>query len=519
MRTKTTLLKSIVCLLVLINIQIHGQDKFGSPFDNLPADSRARLIILADMGNEPDEVQQMVHMITCSNEFDIEGLIAVTGLFLRPGYHLGEYHWVTHPELFLEIIDAYSKDLNNLRKHAKGWPDPEALRSLVASGQKGYGYKDVGDGKSSEGSELIIKSVSRDDPRPVWIVVNAGSNTLAQALYDYKENHTKQELNAFVEKLRVFENGAQDNAGAWICSRFPKIHWIRSNFQTYAYGGPGQGNDNLRSNLGPNYWKPHEYSVEGQLEWLMKNVMNDHGALGEYYPERRFHGFVEGGLGFMEGGGTIPWMGLVNKGLFDINHPSWGGWGGRFSKKKVADFWSRHEAILLDEQKTAPFYTYREVSDHWIDPQDGVEYSGDYAPVWRWREAMYNDQICRMDWCTKSFKEANHHPVAGLNGDLSNSIIRMRANAGEVLSMDASSSVDPDDDEILYSWWIYEEAGTYAGKVSIKDPDKAKTSVVIPTGAGGKQIHLILEIKDKNPIASLYDYRRIVIDVDDFYVK
>ena len=33
----------------------------------------------------------------------------------------------------------------------------------------------------------------------------------------------------------------------------------------------------------------------------------------------------------------------------------------------------------------------------------------------------------------------------------------------------------------------------------------------------GKQIHIILEVRDKNAIGSLYDYRRIVIDVTKTY--
>jgi len=45
---------------------------------------KGRMVILADMGNEPDEMQQMIHMITCSNEFELKGLIAVTGKYLRP---------------------------------------------------------------------------------------------------------------------------------------------------------------------------------------------------------------------------------------------------------------------------------------------------------------------------------------------------------------------------------------------------------------------------------------------------
>ena len=44
---------------------------------------KARLIIFADMGWDPDEMQQMTHMLMCSNEFELEGLITVTGRFLR----------------------------------------------------------------------------------------------------------------------------------------------------------------------------------------------------------------------------------------------------------------------------------------------------------------------------------------------------------------------------------------------------------------------------------------------------
>ncbi|MEM0896447.1 MAG: nucleoside hydrolase-like domain-containing protein [Verrucomicrobiota bacterium] len=470
-----------------------------------------RLIILADMGNEPDEVQQMIHMITCANEFDIEGLIAVTGKYLRPESKR-EYRRHLHPELFLEIIDAYEKVLPNLRLHANGWPSAEFLRTKVVSGQRGYGLGDIGEGKSSEGSKLIESVAGNDDPRPLWIVVNAGSNTLAQALADYERNHTPKQLEQFVNKLRVFENGAQDNAGAWICSRYPQIHWIRSNYQTYAYGGPGGKDGNVAVNLGPRFWGDHEYSVDGQLAWQKEHIMNNHGPLGDLYPERRFH---NGKLGFIEGGGTIPWLGLVNKGLFDINQPSWGGWSGRFSKKKVPDFWSRHRDIQVDEKENTPFHVYREVSDHWIDARDGKVYANDYTPVWRWREATYNNQICRMDWCVQPFGKANHHPVAAIDGDLSNAIIHVNASAGETLSFDASASKDPDGDALVCRWWIYPEAGTYPGIVHLGSSDQSKIALNVPTGACETQIHLILEVRDTSEIASLFDYRRIVIDVDD----
>ncbi len=477
--------------------------------EDASAVEKQRLIILADMGNEPDEMQQMIHMITNSNEFDIEGLVAVTGKYLRPESHV-PYRQTLHPELFHQIIDAYEKDLPNLKKHTDGWPDPEDLRKKVAEGQKGYGIDDVGKGKSSPGSKLLLAAASNGDPRPLWVVVNAGSNTLAQAITDYQRTHTEKELQLFLSKLRVFENGAQDNAGAWICNRFPSIHWVRSNYQTYCYGGPGGKDGNTAVNLGPNYWGDYPYSVQGQLDWQKEHIMKGHGALGDLYPERRFRG---GNLGFIEGGGTIPWIGLVNKGLFDINQPSWGGWGGRFSKKKVADFWSRHLDIQVDEAENAPFYTYREVSDHWTDPQDGRVYSGNYSPVWRWRQAMYNNQTCRMDWCVKEFDQANHQPIAAVDGDASDTILRVAASAGNILTFDATTSSDPDNDALKYRWWIYKEAGTYAGDIEIEDSDQAKASIEIPTGASETQIHLILEVQDDTD-TPLFDYRRIVIDVD-----
>jgi hypothetical protein len=475
--------------------------------------SNSRLIILADMGNEPDEEQQMVHMIMCSNEFDLEGLIAVTGKYLRPESR-NPYKQLLHPELFINIIDAYAKVLDNLKKHASGWYDPGYLKSIVTIGQKGYGIADVGDGKTSPGSELITKAVAKDDPRPIWLVVNAGSNTLAQALWDYRKNNSQAEVDRFVSKLRVFENGAQDNAGAWICANFLKIHWIRSNYQTYCYGGPsgdgGADNRGKSNNLGPYTWEPYAYSNIGQHQWALEHIKGNHCPLGKLWPIRQFDG---GGISFLEGGGTIPWLGLANKGLFDIEYPHWGGWSGRFSRHKVENYWSKHSDIKVDEKKVAPFAVYKEVADEWVDSDTGKKYNDIFTPVWRWRRAFYNDFVCRMDWCKKSYQQANHHPVAAFAGDKIDTIIHLQAKAGQVVDLDASASTDPDGDELEILWWIYKEAGTYVDDIDLSNSNKSRASITIPANAADKQIHVILEVKDKSTIASLYDYRRIVIDV------
>jgi hypothetical protein len=118
-----------------------------------------------------------------------------------------------------------------------------------------------------------------------------------------------------------------------------------------------------------------------------------------------------------------------------------------------------------------------------------------------------------MDWCLNPYDQANHHPVAGFRGDKSDSIVRLEAKPGDTIDLHASATTDPDGDAVDIRWYAYPEAGTYTGKIAILDGQQARASVVIPQDAAGAQIHVILEVKDLNPIASLFDYRRIVIDV------
>jgi hypothetical protein len=119
-----------------------------------------------------------------------------------------------------------------------------------------------------------------------------------------------------------------------------------------------------------------------------------------------------------------------------------------------------------------------------------------------------------MDWCIESYENANHNPVAVINGDSSNNILIKSAKTGESLKFDASSSSDPDGDKISYRWYNYKEAGTYKFVIKVENPISESIEFRIPEDAGGSEIHLILEIQDKNAIASLFDYRRIVVVVD-----
>ena len=463
---------------------------------------KSRLIVMADMGNEPDEEQQMMHLLMYANRIDLEGLIACSGKYLHADRSDGRTK--THPELFHKLVDGYAQVVGKLKGHEGGWPAASYLRSLIKAGTAGYGIDVVQPGASNEASEWIEAAILKDDPRKLYIVCNAGANTLAQALVNLDEYYDTEEMTAFCRRLIVFENGAQDNSGAWIANRYPEIAWYRSNYQTYAYGGPGDAN-------GPYTWEPYERTPDGQNEWAKEHIMKNHGPLGALFPPRlmkRLH--------FIEGGGTIPWMGLVNGGLADAERLHWGGWSGRFSRSRQKNVYSRHRDIAEDEKSYGDFYMFQADSEleRWTDPVHGEVFESHLVPVWRFRRAMFNDFRARMDWCVKPYAAANHNPVAAVNGESGDGMIHLHVRAGARLELNASASSDPDRDDLDFHWWSYPEAGTYDGEVVIANPRSSVIRLAVPMDAKGKEIHVILEVWDQNDIVPLVDYRRVVVTVE-----
>jgi hypothetical protein len=120
-----------------------------------------------------------------------------------------------------------------------------------------------------------------------------------------------------------------------------------------------------------------------------------------------------------------------------------------------------------------------------------------------------------MDWSVKAFDQANHHPVATLNGDTSDHILKFSAKPGQLVAFDAMGSSDPDQDDIRFAWWVYSEAGPrpYGKPLAIENASEPEIQLKIPNDAGGKELHLILEVWDQSSIVPLVDYRRVVIAV------
>ena len=443
---------------------------------------KQRVIVLTDISNEPDDEQSMVRFLMYSNEYDVEGLIATTSVWLRDK---------VRPEKIRERVEAFGLVRNNLLKHRSGYPTKKHLLNVIKAGRPMFGMDGVGEGMSSQASNHIISVVDKTDNRPVWICVWGGANCLAQALRDVKYTRREEQLDAFISKLCVYAIADQDNSGRWLRITFPNLFYIVSpssvdNMEYYKGTWTGISSDRLYKNS-----PMHKFELVDN-PWLEENIIKNHGPLGALYPRLQY---------FMEGD-TPSFFSLINNGLGSHISPSYGGWGGRYILHKTY-------------AETRPIWTNARGACDTVVAENGMEYTSAQATIWRWREAYQHDFAARMDWCiADTFEKANHNPVAVVYGDAGKAVAKIRVEPGIRVSLNAEETYDPDGDQLTYGWFVYKEAGTYKGSVDIENNASARAYLIAPEVKDPESLHVILEVKD-NGQPSLYSYRRVIITVED----
>jgi hypothetical protein len=103
--------------------------------------------------------------------------------------------------------------------------------------------------------------------------------------------------------------------------------------------------------------------------------------------------------------------------------------------------------------ESRPIWTNNHDRRDLVTADNGQTVCSDPATIWRWREHFQHDFAARMDWCVvERHEDANHNPIAVLNGDATKRVLEIAAVSGETVHLSAAGSSDPDGHQITYRW-------------------------------------------------------------------
>lgn len=409
---------------------------------------------------EIDDHSSMIRFLLYTCDVDLEAIIETNSIFQRKGHSKKDW--------YDKQLDAYQEVFPNLIKHNPRYPTPEKIRNLSFVGDEDEAHLEdlwwrnlfekmipgapithkPDNWRDTPGSDRIVEVLLADNPAPVYIQAWGGANTAARAFYKLKTAYPDKYEEA-VSKAIIYNIWYQDGAGTYIEHYHPLVKML--------YSASFKGS-----------W---DYNSLPETEGFVNEyVKNNHGPLGALYPQD-----------YISEGDTPAFLFNIAAGLRNDEHPTYGGWGGRFEKFAGAP------NTYIDAM---------EDGDKWISLR-------------RWIADANADFHARLEWCVKSYDQANHHPIVSPEIPLS-----LTAVPGETLTLDALRTIDPDEDEVSHSWWHYHFSGQnpYHSEIEIQGSDGSKSSLTIPNDAAGKDLHIILTVKD-NGTPSLKSYHRLVIMV------
>lgn len=474
---------------------------------------KPRTIVTTD--GEIDDVDSFIRMLLYANEFQIEGLVYSSSMWHYKGDGKGTT-FVSEMDMTKEmygaktdlrwpgtqwmqgLISAYDKIYPKLSTHAEGFPTANHLLSLIKVGNIDFEGEME---KDTEGSNFIKAKLLDSTVQPIYLQVWGGTNTIARALKSiedefkntaqwkevYKKVSTKAILFTILDQDATYKK--------YIANAWPdiKVFYNSNQFWSLAY--------NWKKAI-PGEW--HQY-LEG--EFMGKNIINGHGPLTKMYysygdgqkqegDDEHLHGDPTklenaqwgtfGKYDFISEGDSPAFLHLIDVGLDNLEHPNYGGWGGR-----------------LIQSDTNP--------NRWEDGEEVAEYNpftqkmDNAFPQTRWIKALQMDFAARADWCVNSYEDANHAPTVQLNhaGQLT-------VKPGTTVNL-SGQATDPDGDNLTYRWWQYKEVGSYKGDVSISNSGTPDAIVTIPASIEkGETVHFILEVSDDR-FPNMTRYQRVIL--------
>jgi len=414
-----------------------------------------RVIVMTD--GEIDDRSSMIRFLLYTSDVEVCAIIETNSIFQREGHSKEDW--------YEKQLKAYAKIYPNLIKHNPDYPTVDKLREISCIGDEDYDHLrglikkrwELKPGaeitfkpdnwKDTPGSEKIVQVLLEKNPAPVHIQAWGGGNTAARAFYKLKTEYPGDYQRA-VSKVVMYNIWYQDGAGNYIEKNHPEVTMI------YCGSFAGTWNYNSQKNT---------------YDFIKNEVKNNHGPLGALYPQD-----------YVSEGDSPAFLYSIANGLRNHEHPTYGGWGGRFTK----------------------FNQFEKV---YTDAKDGGDIK---KSLRRWVDDANRDFQARMDWCvSSSYDGANHPPLVQIKGKMD-----ITVKSGKKIDLDARRTVDPDGDSLLFKWWQYKDAGSYHAMVELKNSDSDRVSFTPPKVSKPETIHIILEVSD-NGSPALKSYQRVIITV------
>lgn len=442
-------------------------------------EGKPRVIVMTD--GEVDDRCSMVHFLLYANDMQVDAIIQSNSGFQRKG-------WSSEPWIE-EQLAAYEKLYPNLVVHDPDYPTADALRRVVYVGDEdpehvpqGVSFKTLLPGSEvlidptewpdTPGSERIVEVLLEEDPRPVYIQCWGGGNTAAKAFQKLQAAYP-EEYDRAISKAVLYCIWYQDGAGNYIEQHHPKATILLSHHFSGSWDyGTMTNSDNFIA----------QYLQDG------KN------PLGKFYTQP-----------FISEGDTPAFLYALDNGMRSFEHPTYGGWGGRFYR--VEGFENLYRDVNLGALR------------EWIEP-------------------ALRDFQARLEWSmTPRYEEANHAPVIEVDEGLDR-VVR----SGERVTLRARIyDHDPRDVEgawrirghmwqqkgRTYEWlssdpeqrieeyrtdWSQMAVGSYPGFVDLQFEGKDQVSFTAPEVDCPQTIHILLEAYDM-ALPRMTSYARFIVTV------
>lgn len=114
-----------------------------------------------------------------------------------------------------------------------------------------------------------------------------------------------------------------------------------------------------------------------------------------------------------------------------------------------------------------------------------------------------------MDWCELPFEEANHSPVPVLSHPE-----HITVKSGEMFTLDAFESTDPDGDSFSFLWFNYPEAGSYKKLIKVNGAENVHMAhFTAPMVEKTETAHFILKVTDRGT-PQLTSYKRVIVSIE-----